>query len=355
MTKRDKTMLLLLLLVVVVVCIAGAFMLISQNPKLPDENRSRGELGVGNGTGIETETEAAQLPAQENYTEKWQEGTVEYKGKHYLFNAGLQTYLLMGIDQEELMFKETDGFHGGQADAIFLLVVDPEKKELTVISVHRNTMAEIDMYDRDGVSMGTMKAQICTQHGFGDGKRLSCIRMTDAVSRLFYNIPIKGYLSMHMGALPYMNDAIGGVKLTVLEDVMYPLQGVTLSKGDQVTLNGMQAYYYIRGRDTSQFDSATGRLHRQEQYITCYIQQLWDASRNDPLKVLDVYDSIAEYMVTNIDFVSLVTELTDYDYSERRVYTVPGETVMGEEFEEYYVDEDAFLDLIYEVFYIEAE
>ncbi len=349
MTKRDRIMLFFLLLVVVVVCIVAAVAVASARSKTPEESRSWEE------TETKIETEVSGLPPQEVYTEKWQEGTVEYKGKHYIYNSELQTYLLMGIDQEELMFKETDGFHGGQADAMFLLVADPEKKELTVISIHRNTMAEIELYDGDGVSMGTTIAQLCTQHGFGDGKRLSCIRMVDAVSNLFYDIPIKGYLSMHMGALSYMNDAIGGVKLTVLEDVMYPLQGVTLSEGDLVTLNGMQAYYYLRGRDTSQFDSATGRLRRQEQYINCYMQQLRDAAQGDPLKVLDVYDSIAGYMVTNIDFVPLVTELMDYEYDDRRMYTVPGETVMGEKFEEYYVDEDAFLDLIYQVFYEEVE
>ena len=34
------------------------------------------------------------------------------------------------------------------------------------------------------------------------------------------------------------------------------------------------------------------------------------------------------------------------------MYTVPGETVMGDQYEEYYVDEDALLNLIMEVFYV---
>jgi hypothetical protein len=38
------------------------------------------------------------------------------------------------------------------------------------------------------------------------------------------------------------------------------------------------------------------------------------------------------------------------------MYSVPGETTVGEDgYEEFYVDEDAFYDLIIQVFYEEAE
>ena len=56
--------------------------------------------------------------------------------------------------------------------------------------------------------------------------------------------------------------------------------------------------------------------------------------------------------MTSVDFTDLVTELMDYDFSEDQMYTVPGETVMGDQYEEYYVDEDALLNLIMEVFYV---
>ena len=61
---------------------------------------------------------------------------------------------------------------------------------------------------------------------------------------------------------------------------------------------------------------------------------------------------VSDYLVTSVDFTDLVTELMDYDFSEDQMYTVPGETVMGDQYEEYYVDEDALLNLIMEVFYV---
>jgi hypothetical protein len=37
------------------------------------------------------------------------------------------------------------------------------------------------------------------------------------------------------------------------------------------------------------------------------------------------------------------------------MYTVPGETQMGDEFEEYYVNEDEFYDLVIRIFYTKIE
>ena len=70
---------------------------------------------------------------------------------------------------------------------------------------------------------------------------------------------------------------------------------------------------------------------------------------------MDVYDSISDYLVTSVDFTSLITELMNYDFSENQMYTVPGETVMGEEYEEYHVEEDAMQKLLIQVFYTPVE
>jgi hypothetical protein len=59
--------------------------------------------------------------------------------------------------------------------------------------------------------------------------------------------------------------------------------------------------------------------------------------------------------VTNIDFASLAAELMQYEYDDSRMYTVPGETVEGGNYEEYQVDDDALYDLIIQVFYKEVE
>jgi hypothetical protein len=90
------------------------------------------------------------------------------------------------------------------------------------------------------------------------------------------------------------------------------------------------------------------------------MEKLKELAQGDASCVVGVYDEIDDYLVTSVDFASLITELLDYDFSEDEMYTVPGETRMGEpiggtSYEEYYVDEDALQALIMQVFYEPAE
>ena len=53
--------------------------------------------------------------------------------------------------------------------------------------------------------------------------------------------------------------------------------------------------------------------------------------------VVDIYDSISDYLVTSVDFTSLITELMDYDFSQEMISatenTQAGETVNTEDLE----------------------
>lgn len=288
--------------------------------------------------------------------EKWQEGTIQYDGKEYQYNRNIRTYLMMGIDTDDKVAKAKTYNSGGQSDAMFLLVVDSSNQTLKVVSINRNTITNIALCDEKGNDLGEVDAQICLQHAFGDGKRLSCTRSVDAVSNLFDHIPISGYLAMNMGAIPMMNDAIGGVELTVLQDIANEDKDVDLKKGEDVTLSGDEAYCYLRTRELDEYDSATDRLRRQEQYIVAYFNKLHTIAAGDSSRVVDVYDSISDYLVTSVNFTNLITELMNYDFSANQMYTVPGETVIGEEqYEEYHVDEDAMQKLLIQVFYKPAE
>lgn len=68
---------------------------------------------------------------------------------------------------------------------MFLAVMNPHDKSVSIIAVNRNAMALVDVYDEDGVYMGQYTKQITLQHGYGDGMELSCERSVAAVSRLF--------------------------------------------------------------------------------------------------------------------------------------------------------------------------
>ena len=319
--------------------------------------REEQQLGAADPGGQTVDKSEEQMTEAEQEVEKWQEGIVTYEGKTYRYNTNIHTYLMMGIDKDEPVEPAKDYISGGQSDAMFLLVTDAENHTLKVISINRNSITPIEVYDENGYSLDTIDGQICLQHTYGDGKKLSCMRSVDAVSKMFDNIPISGYLAMNMGGIPLMNDAIGGVELTALQTISIPDEGIHIKKGENVNLNGQEAYYYLRGRDIHKFGSATGRLRREEQYIIAYMDKLKQLSGGNAAGVVDIYDSISDYLVTSVDFTSLITELMDYDFSEDQLYTVPGETVLGEpvdgqSYEEYHIDEEGLKKLIMDVFYL---
>ena len=289
-----------------------------------------------------------------------------YKDGNYVLNEDLVTVLVMGIDKETVVevggqsWEEEEGsqFAGGQADALFLLLINPHDKNVSVISINRNSMAEVDVFDEEGNYQGIFTKQIALQHGYGDGKEESCLRQVKAVSRMFHGIPIHGYAAVSMDAIPELNDMVGGITVEVLDDIIYPEYDMDLHQGETVTLFGEKAYWYVRLRNENMFNSNELRLQRQKQYLTTFAAEAKKQSMSDIRVAINLYQTVHKYMVTDIDlneFTYMVTEYINYDFDRENMYSLQGETVQGSNFEEFYVDEDFLQDLIIELFYEPAE
>lgn len=318
----------------------------------------RSEKASEEGAGSET-LESGKLIAQGNAQEEsnWQEGDVRYEGIHYRYNSEILTFLFLGIDKMEEVKEAKNGIDGGQSDAVFLLILNPKTKEASIIGVNRDTMTDIDVYSKDGNFIGTAKGQLTLQHGYGDGREQSCERSMKAVSSLFYNLPIHGYCAINMGAIPLINDAVGGVEITALENVKSGGK-LLFKEGESVHLKGMSAYYYLKVRDTESFESAGRRLERQKQYLMAYASAAMEAIKKDITLPVTLYSTLSKYMVTDItiDEVSyLATQAAGYSFKTENMYSLEGETVMGEKFEEFYADDKALYELILKVFYEQVE
>lgn len=303
------------------------------------------------------EGESVELETTET-AEELEEGQILYNGNVYAYNKDIMTFLVMGIDHEGVVEEAENELEGGQADAIFLVVMNPDSKKVSIITVNRNSMAPVDVYDENGVYMGQYTKQITLQHGYGDGKELSCERSVTAVSRMFHNLPISGYVAINMDAIAALNDAVGGVTVTVLDDIIYPEYDMNLHAGEEVTLSGREAYWYVRLRNENVFDSNTLRQNRQKQFLTIFLAMAKEQASGDIRFAIDLYRTISEYMVTDIDmnrFTYLATEVLGYEFDTEQLYTIEGQTLMGDKYEEFYVDEKALEQLIIDMFYEPVE
>lgn len=298
----------------------------------------------------------AQAALTEEEQSKWQEGWVKYQDTIYAYKEDILTFLIMGIDKNSDVKEEAEGTSGGQADALFLAVMDPREKTIKVIGINRNTMTDIDVYNEEGAYLTTVSAQIAVQHGFGNGMEESCERQLKAVRKLFYNLPIHGYAAINMSAIPTINDAVGGVQVTVLEDLTQRDQ--SLVEGESVHLEGESAFWYVKYRDTNVFGSADKRLERQKQYLNEFIGAAKKAIKKNPAAAVNLYQAVSGQMVTNVsidEVAYLAPLLAEYKFQSDSFYMPEGETVMGDQFEEFYVDEDALYEMILDVFYEEVK
>ena len=149
-------------------------------------------------------------PTEEEAT-SWKEGWVKYNGQIYAYNEDILTFLIMGIDKTKEVKEVAEGTNGGQADALFLVVLNPHDDSLSVIGINRNTMTDISVYDDSGAFVNTIKAQIAVQHGYGNGVEESCEYQVNAVQHLFYEMPVHGSAAINMSAIGPLTDMVGGV------------------------------------------------------------------------------------------------------------------------------------------------
>jgi len=298
-----------------------------------------------------------ELQPTEEESAGWKEGWVKYNGQIYAYNEDILTFLVMGIDKNRDVKEVEEGTNGGQADALFLVVLNPHDNSLSVIGINRNTMTDISVYDDNGAYVNTIKAQIAVQHGFGNGVEESCEYQVNAVQHLFYEMPVHGYAAINMSAIGPLTDMVGGVDVVALEDIKSG-NSTVIKEGEEVHLEGDLAFAYIHNRDTKEFGSADHRLERQKQFITTYLQKVKQKTKEDIGFPISVYQAIAPQTVTSLtvdEMTYLVSIAKDYSFDENYLYTLKGETKQGNVFEEFYVEETDLFELILKVFYEPVE
>lgn len=279
-----------------------------------------------------------------------------YKGKQYRRNENRHTVLFLGVDQEadEEWEGYEDGYEGlignaGRSDAILLFILDDETLTNTILSVSRDTMTDVDVYDMKGNFAYTTPIQVNMQYSYGDSPSRSLFLSKRTIDRLLYNIRIDGALSLTMDGISAIVDQLGGITLTMNKDYSYI--DPSYLEGERVKLDGAQMEHFIRYRDTSVAGSNEERMERTSWLIGAVFQDIKDRGSRAFLE--DLIESDPEYIESDCD-AELLKNLTRYNILDTK-YKVPGEVVEGEFHDEFYVDEEALQDLIVQLLYVPVE
>lgn len=330
MNKGTKTLLIIVSVIVGIAVLLGAAVLILNamgRNQLTDDGRGMNAI------------DGAEL---------LDEGRVRYKGQLYQYKKDITTILLMGVDGREKSAEEGDFTDSNQADVDVLLVLDPSTKQISMISISRDTMCQIDIVDATGSVTGTAKGQLALSYAYGDGADLSCQLTRNAVSRVFYGLPISAYGSIYMDGIADLVDEVGGVTVTALETFD------EFTQGETVTLNRENTELYVRHRDHSTPEGNNQRMERQKQVLLGMARSLLSKVRHSPSSILDVYRAVQRNVTTDLNTASMVYLARTAAGMELNndVTKVQGESVLGkEDHAEFNVDETALYELILSVFY----
>lgn len=281
-----------------------------------------------------------------------QDAAIEYNGVEYVKNENVESFLIMGLDKFEDAIDNESYNNNQQADFLMLLVFDNEEKKCTAIHLNRDTMVDMNILGVAGQKVGTVNKQLALAHTYGNGKDVSCRNTADAVSGLLNGVKVNHYLSITMDAVPVLNDLLGGVEVTVLDD----FTGIddSLKKGETVTLHGEHALTYVRNRYGLEDSSNSTRMVRQKQYLNAIYDKAMLRIEEDDEFVVEASVKLADYIVSDRSvnqLQELAKKLSQYELTE--IDSIEGDSAVKDSLMEFYPDADSVNEIVFDLFYKE--
>ena len=194
--------------------------------------------------------------------------------------------LLLGIDSGDMGRIER-----GRSDTIMVMTVNPNTQKSTLLSIPRDTYAEI-------VGKG-FQDKINHAYSFG-GPAMSINSVQN-----YLDIQIDYYVSVNMKGIQQIVDAVGGITLTPSRS--FSQDGFSFVEGQPTQMNGEMALGYSRMR---KLDSDYGRQGRQREVVLETLNKI--ASFSSVLNYQSVLQTMEDNVLTNLSFDELVSVFLNY-------------------------------------------
>ena len=313
-----KTGILLLCVALLAALIAGASYMAKKDAEAPIEN-----AGTAQNAAVKQES-------------------LTYDGQEYPMKPHLQTVLLIGTDALEAYEEKTEGvkpfYNYHQADFLTLVVLDTDNNTAEILQLNRDTMTDVPWLDVLGEYGGTEFKQLCLAYNYGDGGMKSCKNTVSAVSGLLFDAPIDHYIQIPMTAIGVLNDLVGGVPVTIEEDLTAIDPAFT--EGAAVWLDGGQAEKFVRARMALENDTNLARMKRQRQYLDSFQKRAREAFNSDSEFMVKLLEKLSEFLQSDLTAQQLSDLVTRLDKSEiSPIRYAEGELKLGERYYEFYPEE----------------
>ncbi len=279
--------------------------------------------------------------------------TVTVDGVEYFPRQDITVLMLLGIDQFGPVQASESYKNPGAADVVVLLILNDQDQTVSVLCLNRDTMLEMPVLGVGGKQAGTAVAQLALSHSYGNGLQESCENTRKAVSDFLNGITIDHYVSMNMDAISIANDAVGGVVVNVEDDFSAVDESIQMG---EYRLTGDEALTFVRTRKDVGSQLNLSRMERQQEYMRGFFAALQQRLSEDTGAAADLYEQVEPYVVTDCSttvLLDLVDRCDEYDLVE--IVSPEGENRLGEEYYEFYANEEKLQELVLRLFFAEKK
>ena len=275
--------------------------------------------------------------------------TIVRDGIEYFPRQDITVMMVLGIDQYGPVQDSGSYNNQGVADVVSLMIFDEKNQNCRILQLNRDTMVDMPVLGIGGKPAGTAFGQLALSHTYGSGLEDSCENTKKTVSDFLYGIRIDYYLSMNMDAISILNDAVGGVKVNVVDDFSDVDPSITMG---EMVLKGNQAITFVRTRKNVADQKNLSRMQRQREYVNGFMSALQTKVDEDATFALTAYNDVSEYVVSDCS-ANVISGMMDRysDYPLVEIVSPEGENTKGEQYMEFYVDEQKLDQLILRLFY----
>lgn len=218
---------------------------------------------------------------------------------------GYTTIALYGVDSRDSNLNT-----GTNSDAIILLSINKDTKEVKMVSVYRDTLLQIQSDSQ-------------TTHKVNYAYQLGGALMSINTLNANLDLAISDYITVDFNAMADIINTLGGVEVTVTEDEVNNLNknlaeqiGISGKYSEGVheagtkVLNGQQAVSYSRIRSTGKGDIT--RTMRQRTVLLGLVNKMINADSKMISNLIDVSFSCISTSLTKDEVTSLAKDIADY-------------------------------------------
>ncbi len=183
----------------------------------------------------------------------------ENPGAWFEMSGDIVGLVLLGIDSNEVREEQNMGY---RSDSIAVCAINVVDNTCTLITVPRDTRVKIRKLDKNGEVVTSRYDKINAAFAYGGGPdKFGHENALYALSNLL-GVDLQYYASLNMDAIIPLTEAVGGVPVTLEQD----MKGIGKA-GETVVLHGETAYQFVRRRKGITGGSDVARTARQRDYL----------------------------------------------------------------------------------------